>query len=292
MSNSFHRPVDLVGLAASAQMVRSDASVELRHQIFSRWAAIDAQERQLPTAQRLVCPLCQHSETNAQSSVSTASDQRPGAFGRLESYCIFGGGDLLRHVCPNCDLIFGPGKMLALSEYALAEEYEWHYRVYTEGDSTDQEIRAFHALEPQKSKRYLNWGAGGWSRTLNILRAQGWDVIGYEPHSASRGSRAGVISDWKQLCAMPFDGIFSNNVLEHFRHPVPELQQMASLLGTGGRMSHATPCFEYKYEFTRFHLFFYAGRSRELLARAAGLKLESFSADGDFMNMVLSRKSA
>ena len=32
---------------------------------------------------------------------------------------------------------------------------------------------------------------------------------------------------------------------------------MSSLLPTGGMMSHATPCFEYRFEFTRFHLFFF-----------------------------------
>ena len=63
---------------------------------------------------------------------------------------------------------------------------------------------------------------------------------------------------------------------------------MRSLLRPGGRMSHATPCFEYRYQYTRFHLHFFAGRSRALLAQKAGLIFEEFLVDGDFMNGVLS----
>jgi len=54
-------------------------------------------------------------------------------------------------------------------------------------------------------------------------------------------------------------------------------------------MAHATPCFEYLFEYTRFHLFFFPGRSREVLAQRAGLKIESFEVYGMFLNAVYSR---
>jgi len=79
-------------------------------------------------------------------------------------------------------------------------------------------------------------------------------------------------------------------VLEHLRHPVAALQTMANLLPANGLMSHATPCFEYRFEFTRFHLFFFLGRSRSLLARRAGLQIENYQVEGDFMNLVLSKQ--
>ena len=85
---------------------------------------------------------------------------------------------------------------------------------------------------------------------------------------------------------MRFHGIFSNNVLEHLRYPIQDLRFLARLLHPGGRMSHATPCFEYLYEYTRFHLFFYLGRSRQLLASESGLRICSFEQDGHFMNAV------
>jgi hypothetical protein len=298
MNDTPDRPAHLAGLARTAQLIRPDASEALRHQIASRWAMVDEIERRLPPSNALVCPLCGHRGVSASQFSSghlahpqhaTGSDS---SFGMLVSYCIFGGGDLIRHVCPACDLVFGPHKMLSLSEHALAEEYDWHYRAYTEGDSTDQELRAFHALNPRRDGVYLNWGAGDWSRTLHVLRTEGWNVLGFEPYPSGAPPRDGVISDWQQLSAMRFDGIFSNNVLEHLRYPVRELRAMAGLLAPGGRLSHATPCFAYRYEFTRFHIFFYPGRSRALLAEQSGLVVESFVEDGDFMNMVLAPAAA
>jgi hypothetical protein len=92
-----------------------------------------------------------------------------------------------------------------------------------------------------------------------------------------------VISSSVELQKIRFDGVFSNNVLEHLRYPVEELSFMREIIKQGGRMSHATPCFEYLYEYTRFHLFFYLGRSRSLLAERANLTVVDFVLDGEFM---------
>ncbi len=89
---------------------------------------------------------------------------------------------------------------------------------------------------------------------------------------------------------MKFDGLYSNNVLEHIRYPVEELKFMAGLLKANARMAHATPCFEYLYEYTRFRLFFYLGKSRDLLAEKAGLQVNSFLQDGEFMCAVYSQE--
>lgn len=271
----------------------------LRHQISAKWDIIDALERGRALDTWLSCPLCDYrSET--------------GKFGKLVTSCIFGGGELTRYQCPECDVVFGPEKMLRLSEAELSRDYEWHYQVFSEGDSTIQEVRAFHALKPEKNGVYLNWGTGAWSKTVDVLRQEGWNVYGYEPHSSASvsgsylmsdnvygyelhesASASGpyLISDKEQLSAMHFDGIFSNNVLEHLRYPVQELSVMRDLLKNGGRMSHSTPCFEYLYEFTRFHLFFFLGRSRSILAGKAGLRVDDFVADGEFMNIILSRRA-
>ena len=247
----------------------------LRHQISVKWDIIDALERgRIPDAE-LSCPLCDYRD---------AADK----FGKFVASCIFGGGELARHQCPACDVIFGPGKMLRLPEAELSRDYEWHYQVFSEGDTTTQETRAFHALKPERGGVYLNWGAGAWSDAIEALRRDGWNVYGYEPHGSASTGGAHIISDKKQLAEMRFDGIFSNNVLEHLRHPVQELATMRGLLKKGGRMSHATPCFEYSYEFTRFHLFFFPGRSRAILAGKAGLRIDDFVADGEFMNLILS----
>jgi hypothetical protein len=247
----------------------------IRHQIADRWSVVDAVERATagPNAAKWNCPLCQHT--------SECSE-----FRAYSSNCIFGGGILQRHQCPQCDVIFGPVKMLSLSPKELAQEYEWHYQVYEEGDSTDAEVRAFKSLNPRRDGVYLNFGAGAWSRSVQVLRQEGWNVLAYEPHSSASTTEDWVIAGEAALHDRRFDGLFSNNVLEHFRYPVEELRRMKQWLKPGALMAHATPCYEYLYEYTRFHLFFFPGRSRELLAQQAGLSINGFEVDGHYMNCV------
>ena len=243
----------------------------LRHQVAGKWSVIDYISRSIDDQERsCTCPLC--------GLISAANTLK-----QFNSNCIFGGGLLLRYQCPDCDLIFGPEKMLDLTPAELSSDYEWHYRVYDEGDSTAQEIRAFHLLKPLKSGVYLNYGAGAWSKSVEILRSEGWNVMAYEPHGSAQASADYVISSSVELKKIRFDGVFSNNVLEHLRYPVEELSFMREIIKQGGRMSHATPCFEYLYEYTRFHLFFYLGRSRSLLAEGANLAVVDFVLDGEFM---------
>ena len=259
-------------------LVRETRLELLRHQIACKWNLIDSVERMhAPSSHEIECPLCGHSGD-------------PDRFGKYESHCMFGGGVLTRLQCPACDVIFGPAKMFTLTEAELSQEYEWHYRAYSEGDSTESELRAFYALTPKKDGIYLNYGAGAWSRSVKVLREQGWNVLAFEPHSSAAAGEDYVVRDRKQLAAMKFDGVFSNNVLEHLRFPVEELIYMASLLKPGAVMAHATACFEYLYEYTRFHLFFFLGKSVDLLAKRADLKIEEFIRDGDFMCIRMSKQ--
>lgn len=250
----------------------------LRHQIALKWNLLDAVELADGEVQSVSrtsrrCPLCGHEASREHFPVYRAQ-------------CIFGGGRLVRFQCPECDLIFGPDKMFRLSAEELTQEYEWHYRVYSEGDSSDQEMRAFFSLNPSRSGVYLNYGAGAWSRTMTLLRDEGWRIHAFEPHGSALSGDSDVIASKAALGGMKFDGLFSNNLLEHLRDPVGELRFMAGLLKPGAAMAHATPCFRYAYEYTRFHLHFYLGRSRELLMNRAGLSMVDFTEDGDFVNAV------
>ncbi len=249
----------------------------LRHQISIKWDLMDGLERRRSPTPSLACPLCEH-----QGEAKT--------FKVYESHCIFEGGRLLRHQCENCDIIFGPAKMLELSNAELSKDYQWHYKVFSEGDSTEAEMRSFFAMNPKKEGIYLNWGAGCWSRTLDLLRSEGWNVYGYEPFPSSSQQSPHLISSKEAMQLMRFDGIFSNNLLEHLKHPINELAEMNSFLKEGGIMSHTTPCFEYLYEYTRFHLFFFLGRSKFILADKAGLSVKDFCKDGEFMNLLLYKR--
>ena len=97
-----------------------DAAGLLLHQITSHWRLVDHWRSQQPPAHTLCCALCGHR--------APAHHFKP-----FETQCRFGGGRLLRHQCPACDVIFGPAKMLELSAAELSAEYDWHYRIFTEG---------------------------------------------------------------------------------------------------------------------------------------------------------------
>jgi hypothetical protein len=249
----------------------------LRGQIYSKWSLTDLIFNIRLPDEKKICPLCKY-----ESEYSRLN--------QLKSHCIFGGGQLLRYICPNCEVIYGPDKMLELNAKELAEDYEWHYSAYDEGDSTDRELKTFFTLNPEKSGLYLNYGAGGWSNSVVELRNRGWNVYAYEPHSsASQGQRDEnwLITSISQLNQHKFSGIFSNNVLEHFRNPIQELKNMSLLLMPGGKMAHATPCFEYSYEYTRFHLFFFTGKSKKYLIEQADLFLTEEIVDGDYICCIM-----
>jgi|GEM_PF-288476 hypothetical protein len=267
--------------AQYAQCLRDVKDEILRHQNLIFWEGADAAMKLEDSSANLCCEFCGHTSERADFQV-------------YKTLCVFGGGRLIRYQCPECDIIFGDEKILKLTAEELAEEYKHHYRVYSEGDSSVHEKRAFFALKPKKTGVYLNFGAGDWNTSTADLRAEGWNVYSYEPHSSDKteSNSEYLIQTEEQLATMRFDGIFSNNVLEHFRHPDDVLRSMSKFLCDDGRMSHSTPCFEYLYEYTKFHLFFFLGRSKQLLADKAQLLVEEYIKDGEFMCLVLSKKKA
>ena len=198
--------------------------------------------------------------------------------------CQFGGGRLERYLCKSCGCIFGPLKCLMLSQDFLLADYQLLYDGYAEADSTENEIRAFRSLEPELGKPYLNWGCGRWSRSIPILREEGYDVWGYEPCATPEDSKF-IVSSRHQISAK-FQGIFSNNVIEHMVTPVDDFRYFKQILVPGGKMAHATGCYQYRHAFTRFHVLFLLGDSPKILARRTGFDLHSTESDGIFGNCV------
>ena len=232
--------------------------------IARKWKDIDAAERHPDPNVVIACTLCH------------LSAPRKG-FSRLQSTCIFMGGLLERFVCPRCGVIFGPLKVTRMTDEELNREYAEHYRVFREGDATELELRAFEHLKPNRSGTYLNIGSGAWSESLLRLRKGGWDIYGYEPHSAAEvASRHDfVITRLEDVKAMRFDGVMSNNTLEHFKDPIAAFRFFKTLLkDRGSRMVHSTPCYEYLHEHTRFHLHFFTGKSLDYLCRESGFAVE------------------
>lgn len=48
---------------------------------------------------------------------------------------------------------------------------------------------------------------------------------------------------------------------------------MKAIMSDDGIMVHSTACYNYIYEYTRFHLFFYTGTSVEEICKQTGLKV-------------------
>ncbi len=226
-----------------------------------KWKEMDrkAAEKESPE-DILECLICGNRKKRKKLQIMTAE-------------CIFNGGKLERYVCDCCGAIFGPTKFSDLSQTEKDEDYYIHYLGFSEGDSTEKELRAFHMLQPKKNGIYLNYGCGNWSKSLQILREEGYNVYGFEPYADTGGEVPYMISDRSVLNRMRFDGIYSNDVIEHFVNPVEEFKYMKTLLrDSESKMSHSTACYIYKHEITRFHTYFFTGEALKYLCERTGLE--------------------
>ncbi|PVZ87149.1 methyltransferase [Serratia sp. S1B] len=247
----------------------------IRYAMKAHWRTVDLVEEISGKDKPNICPLCGH-------------DASLESFKEIESNCIFYGGRLLRHECPSCNVIFGPQKMFALDEEMLDLDYRNLYRIYSEGNSTESIIRTFHLLHPKKNGVYLDFGCGGeWSEAIQRLRADGWNIYGFEP-SANHSSEY-VFSKWDELSNLRFDGILTHNVLEHLFDPVDITIKLKNLLVEDGRIVHATACFDYLYDFTHYHVYFFTGRSTEVLAKKTGMSIIDWVRDGEYIACILKK---
>lgn len=260
---------ELEKLEKNLEVKENDRNIKLqaiaRDTIRTKWAFSDYMDAlHDPSEEVVTCGICGHSDqvSNLEKRVSK---------------CIFDGGELVRYVCPECGVVFGPVKFSRQSAKKRDDDYTVHYTGYHEGDSTEKEMKSFMRLEPTKEGVYLNYGCGSWSHTMQLLREQGYQVYGYEPYSKDVDNPF-IISDRSRLSKMRFNGIFSNDVLEHFVDPAEELRFMKSLLATpSSMMAHTTGCYLYRYEHTRFHTFFFTGNSLDVLCSKAGLRIVEIS---------------
>ena len=226
-----------------------------------KWRTIDTFDQLLTGNIKITCRLCLGEFVTSNKKIQ-----------RLESECIFEGGHLIRYVCPHCGGIIGPLKMLRLTPNELADEYSLCYSVFDEAETTEVERRVFYDLKPEKGKRYLDYGCGKWSSTVQTLRAEGYDVYGFDAFIGENNEY--MIREKETLKLMKFDGIFSKNLIEHMAYPIDEFKFLKSLLrDSESKMAHATPCYTYSYEYTRFHLHFYTGNSVNKLCEICGLKV-------------------
>jgi hypothetical protein len=237
------------------------------------WWALDAIYDHTLHDRKLECIVCGHTGSRNGFEIHVSN-------------CIFGGGRLERYGCPNCECIFGAQKFLDLSPDLIDLDYQLLYSRYKEADNTANEVRTFKSLLPDRGRSYVNWGSGAWNGTIGVMRAEGWDLWGYEPSAPAGGE---FVATQKEGLPAAVAGLFSNNVIEHFTDPVAQFEEYASVLPAGARMAHSSPCYEYTYAFTRFHTVFLTGRSPEVLAGRTGFKIVDRVKDGEYINVVFER---
>ena len=71
---------------------------------------------------------------------------------------------------------------------------------------------------------------------------RGFDVWGFETSAPT--SSPYIVTARNQISAK-FDGVFSNNVIEHFRDPQRQFKEFHDILKSGGIMAHSSPCYKY-----------------------------------------------
>jgi SAM-dependent methyltransferase len=255
-----------------AALERRLTDLERRHELLKGFivpALWDAHDRLYERVPPTVPPPCLACDT----SPSTVP------FRERVDVCAFGGGRLVRLECPSCGCVFGPIKYLETPPALIEADYRLLYASYSEGDSTEHELRAFEALRPRRDGVYLNWGSGARSASVERLRARGHDVWGYEPHADVDSP---FVARRREEISARFDGIFSNNVIEHLVDPAAQFREFHRLLKNGGRMAHASPCYAWSFAYSRFHVFFPLGEAAARLAERSGFTLSAAVDDGDF----------
>ena len=134
----------------------------------------------------------------------------------------------------------------------------------------------------------MDFGTGGkWSKTVKKLRSQGFDVYGYDPYSASASKY--VFNNLEDFESSKFDGIMTNNVLEHLIDPVSTNRMIYKLLKDDGILVHSSACFDFEYEWSRFHTFFFLGKSAELLAKRSGFSILEWHQSGEIKSCVMQK---
>jgi hypothetical protein len=99
-----------------------------------------------------------------------------------------------------------------------------------------------------------------------------------------RRRERGFIVSRKEIITTGFAGIFSNNVIEHLLRPVDEFRYFHRILAPSGLMAHASPCYQYCYEFSRFD-------APHVLAERSGFRVIHYEEDGESRNCVFQRSN-
>lgn len=224
-----------------------------------------------PDYKLLTCFVCKHCDINDNFKKYYAND-------------IFNAGQIVRHQCPNCDLVFGDLRFLNLNEVEINNDYCDTYSYFKEGDSYIYQLNALNSIEVFKNKEcsYLDYACGT-GKIIPILRKNGYNISGYDKYVISKN----VLNN---IDGMKFDVITSNNFIEHLINPIDDIKKMLNHLNNNGYLIFTSDCIdEYKIEFTHFHTFYYLGKSLSIIANELNLNIVELKSVGEHRVLVLQR---
>jgi hypothetical protein len=200
---------------------------------------------------------------------------------RLNSNCLFSQLQLNRFRCGECGLIFGPVQLIEATPQELGGLYACLYRFYREGYSQPFQEKTFYLMNPSRRGEYLNYACGDWTEGVERLRSLGWQVWGFEPFQ--QVASQAIVTRQDMVVGKQYDGLMSHNYIEHVQDPVAFFNECSDLIVPGGTMAHSSACFDYVFEVSPFHLFFYCGESVQRLAARTGFRvLAEHRVDQDF----------
>jgi SAM-dependent methyltransferase len=187
---------------------------------------------------------------------------------KLSANCIFTKRILHRYICDNCGVIFGPIGIINATAQKMNLLYKDINDNHNIPDTTKLELRIFNAIPKEKDMIVLNYGSGRESKAIEEINKLGYKCYGYDPYAPRKKYSFKNKNEFKN---MKFDIIMSINLIEHLQNPTKDFKLMKKLLKTNGIMAHATTCYDYCYEYTCTHLFFFTGSSINKLCKRVGL---------------------
>ena len=208
-----------------------------------------------PVYNNLTCKICNHNDLINKFKIYKAQD-------------IFHAGELIRYECPNCDVIFGDLRFLEMSKSEISEDYKDLYSYYKEGNTSSYILHVINKINLGKDKIYLDYACGNNSDTLNLLNTNNYNTYGYDAYVDNNHPK--FINNMNDN--NKFDIIYSNNYIEHVINPYEDLNKLLNLLNINGKLVLITSCWEYCYEITHYHTFFFLGRSIKYLCDKLNIK--------------------
>lgn len=206
--------------------------------------------------------------------------------------CFLTQAPLKRFKCSTCGVIFGTIDMILKTSEQMKSDYVFCDSVFKDNNSIDYETQTFNSLKPDKGGLYLNFGCGYNCTTIPTLRSSGWNIVGFEPFVPGPNPGPYIIQNKQELLKYKFDGIISNNLLEHLQDPVQDLLFMKSLLkDKSGLMAHSTANYKYLYEYSKYHLYFFVDKAVNYMCQSAGLIVKEIITDNhEYINYVYTQK--